>query len=68
MINEQADADFMPVFVFTERQGSAHQIGTALAERIVEPLNMGRFTSFFEAFYWLRGLNILFRGSVLFAP
>jgi len=37
----------MPVFVFTERQGAAHQIGTALAQRIIEALDMCGFTCFF---------------------
>jgi len=47
MINEQADADFMPVLIFTEGQGFAHQIGTPLAERVVEAFNMGRLATFF---------------------
>lgn len=46
VVNEQPDTDLVELYLATERQRAADQIGTALAQGVVETLDMCGFTRF----------------------
>jgi hypothetical protein len=47
VVDEETDADFVPMIVFAERKGTTNEIGTALTQGIVEALDMGSLASLF---------------------
>lgn len=47
MVDEQANTGLMEVGVLAKRQRAAHQIGAALAQGVVETLDVGSLTAFF---------------------
>lgn len=56
VVDEATNARLVPISIFAEGKGFAHQIRAALPERVVEAFDMGRLTSFLAyrsiAFSW----------------
>lgn len=46
MVDEETDADLVPMVILTEREGAPDQIGTPLAQRVVEAFHMRRLAGF----------------------